>query len=86
IGSSSHVLIKNSDARVVRMVRKDAGWYPEPEASWIDLQRHSLKPHSENNRANGKGLLSIESSVLVTELRKIVPCSNLNSRLNQKKE
>jgi len=58
----------------------------EPEASWRDLQRHNLKPHSENNRANGKGLFSTEFSVLGTELKKIVASSNLNTSLNQKDE
>lgn len=34
IESSSYVLTKNSDAKMVHLVCKAAEWYPKPEASW----------------------------------------------------
>uniref|UniRef100_A0A8C3FCC2 Ig-like domain-containing protein n=1 Tax=Chrysemys picta bellii TaxID=8478 RepID=A0A8C3FCC2_CHRPI len=71
----------------IRVVCQSAGWYPEPEVLWKDLNGQHLPSLSETTSQGDNGLFETETALIVKEhSNQNLSCCLRNTVLNQEKE
>ncbi|XP_039356666.1 butyrophilin subfamily 2 member A1-like [Mauremys reevesii] len=71
----------------IRVVCRSAGWFPQPEVVWRDLQGQLLPSASEEISPEVNGLFQTEIAIVLTEeSNQKVSCFVRNPRLNQERE
>ncbi|KAM9120022.1 LOW QUALITY PROTEIN: butyrophilin subfamily 1 member A1-like [Pangshura tecta] len=86
LGSAPAISVEGHQDGGIRVVCLSAGWYPEPEAQWRDLQGQVLPSDSEKISPEANGLFQTESIVLTEESNQKVSCCVRNLLLNQERE
>ncbi|XP_077690574.1 butyrophilin subfamily 1 member A1-like isoform X1 [Eretmochelys imbricata] len=87
LGSAPVISVEGHQDAGIRVVCRSAGWYPEPEVLWRDLQGQLLPSASENISPEADGLFQAEIAIVLTEesIQK-VSCCVRNPRLDQERE
>ncbi|XP_065421140.1 butyrophilin subfamily 1 member A1-like isoform X3 [Chrysemys picta bellii] len=87
LGSAPAISVEGHQDRGIRVVCRSAGWYPQPEAQWRDLQGQVLPSASEKISQEANDLFQTEIAIVITEeSNQKVSCSVRNPRLNQERE
>ncbi|XP_044839043.1 butyrophilin subfamily 1 member A1-like [Mauremys mutica] len=87
LGSAPAISVEGHQDGGIRVVYRSAGWYPEPEAQWRDLQGQLLPSTSEKISPEANGLFQAEIAIVLTEeSNQKVSCSVRTPRLNQERE
>ncbi|KAM9120219.1 butyrophilin subfamily 1 member A1-like [Pangshura tecta] len=87
LGSAPVISVERHQDRGVRVVCRSAGWYPEPEVLWRDLQGQLLPSASEEISLEANGLFQTEIVIVLTEeSNQKVSCCVRNLQLNQERE
>ncbi|XP_034645226.1 butyrophilin subfamily 1 member A1-like [Trachemys scripta elegans] len=86
-GSAPAISVEGHQDGGIRVVCRSAGWYPQPEAQWRDLQGQLLPSASENISQEANDLFQTEIAIVITEeSNQKVFCSVRNLLLNQERE
>ncbi|XP_074834933.1 butyrophilin subfamily 1 member A1-like [Carettochelys insculpta] len=86
-GSAPHISVEDYQDGGIRVVCRSAGWYPEPEVGWRDLNGRPLTSSSQTTSRQANGLYEMQTSVVLTEYsNQNVSCVVRNARLSQAKE
>ncbi|XP_044839253.1 butyrophilin subfamily 1 member A1-like isoform X2 [Mauremys mutica] len=87
LGSAPAISVEGHQDGGIRVVCRSAGWYPQPEAQWRDLQGQLLPSASEKISPEANGLFQTEIATVITEeSNQKVSCCVRNPRLNQERE
>ncbi|XP_065421067.1 butyrophilin subfamily 1 member A1-like isoform X2 [Chrysemys picta bellii] len=87
LGSDPVISVEGHQDGGIRVVCRSAGWYPEPEAQWRDLQGQVLPSDTENISPEANGLFQTEIAIVITEeSNQKVSCCVRNLLLNQERE
>uniref|UniRef100_A0A674K146 Butyrophilin subfamily 1 member A1 n=1 Tax=Terrapene triunguis TaxID=2587831 RepID=A0A674K146_9SAUR len=87
LGSDPVISVEGHQDGGIRVVCRSAGWYPEPEAQWRDLQGQLLPSDTENISPEANGLFQTEIAIVITEeSNQKVSCCVRNLLLNQERE
>ncbi|XP_065421071.1 butyrophilin subfamily 1 member A1-like isoform X2 [Chrysemys picta bellii] len=87
LGSAPVISVEGHQDGGIRVVCRSAGWYPQPEAQWRDLQGQLLPSDSEKISPEASGLFQTEITIVITEeWNQKVSCCVRNPRLNQERE
>nr|XP_025039182.1 butyrophilin subfamily 3 member A2-like [Pelodiscus sinensis] len=86
-GSAPHVSIEDYQDGGIRVACRSAGWYPEPEVMWRDLNGQAFPSASQTNSREANGLYRTETSAIIMEnSNRNLSCVVRNTRLSQEKE
>ncbi|XP_075770118.1 butyrophilin subfamily 3 member A2-like isoform X2 [Pelodiscus sinensis] len=86
-GSAPHVSVENYQDGGIRVVCRSAGWYPEPEVTWRDLNGQAFPSVSQTNSQEANGLYETQNSAVIMEnSNRNLSCLVRNTRLSQEKE
>ncbi|XP_062457117.1 butyrophilin subfamily 1 member A1-like isoform X2 [Rhea pennata] len=70
----------------VRAVCRSAGWYPQPEIMWRDLNHQPLQQQSQTYTQDERGLFEVQSTLVITgNTTKNASCVVRNIYLNQER-
>ncbi|XP_075770187.1 butyrophilin subfamily 1 member A1-like [Pelodiscus sinensis] len=87
LGSVPRVSIEDYQDGGIRVECWSAGWYPEPEVVWRDLNGQAFPSASITNSREANGLYRIETSIIIMENSSWnLSCLVRNTLLNQEKE
>ncbi|KAM7146127.1 putative selection and upkeep of intraepithelial T-cells protein 1 homolog [Macrochelys suwanniensis] len=87
LGSAPLISVVGHQDGGIRVVCRSAGWHPEPEVLWKDLNGRHLPPLSETTSQGDNGLFETETALIVTEhSNQSLSCCLRNTVLNQEKE
>ncbi|CAM2101591.1 unnamed protein product [Caretta caretta] len=87
LGSVPAISVEGHQDGGIRVVCRSAGWYPQPEAQWRDLQGQLLPSASEKISQEADDLFQTEIAIVITEeSNQKVSCHVRNTRLNQERE
>uniref|UniRef100_A0A8C8SBH4 Ig-like domain-containing protein n=1 Tax=Pelusios castaneus TaxID=367368 RepID=A0A8C8SBH4_9SAUR len=87
LGSAPLISIEGHEDGGLQVVCRSAGWYPEPEVLWKDLNGRHLPTASETKSQVENRLFIIETAVIVREQSsQRLSCYIRNTVLNQEKE
>ncbi|XP_065419304.1 butyrophilin subfamily 1 member A1-like [Chrysemys picta bellii] len=87
LGSAPLISVEGHQDGGIRVVCQSAGWYPEPEVLWKDLNGQHLPSLSETTSQGDNGLFETETALIVTEhSNQNLSCCLRNTVLNQEKE
>ncbi|XP_073167556.1 butyrophilin subfamily 1 member A1-like isoform X2 [Lepidochelys kempii] len=87
LGSVPAISVEGHQDGGIRVVCQSAGWYPQPEAQWRDLQGQLLPSASEKISQEADDLFQTEIAIVITEeSNQKVSCHVRNTRLNQERE
>ncbi|XP_065421126.1 butyrophilin subfamily 1 member A1-like [Chrysemys picta bellii] len=87
LGSAPVISVEGHQDRGIRVVCRSAGWYPQPEAQWRDLQGQLLPSASEKIFQDADGLFQTEIAIVIAEeSNQKVSCCVRNPRLNKERE
>uniref|UniRef100_A0A8C3T3T8 Butyrophilin subfamily 1 member A1-like n=1 Tax=Chelydra serpentina TaxID=8475 RepID=A0A8C3T3T8_CHESE len=87
LGSAPLISVVGHQDGGIRVVCRSAGWHPEPEVLWKDLNGRHLPPLSETTSQGDNGLFETETALIVTEhSNQNLSCCLRNTVLNQEKE
>ncbi|XP_034644980.1 butyrophilin subfamily 1 member A1-like isoform X2 [Trachemys scripta elegans] len=87
LGSDPVISVEGHQDGGIRVVCRSAGWYPEPEAQWRDIQGQLLPSDTENISPEANGLFQTEIAIVITEeSNQKVSCCVRNLLLNQERE
>ncbi|XP_065271849.1 butyrophilin subfamily 1 member A1-like isoform X4 [Emys orbicularis] len=87
LGSAPAISVEGHQDGGIRVVCRSAGWYPQPEAQWRDLQGQILPSASERISQEANDLFQAEIAIVLTEeSNQKVFCSVRNLLLNQERE
>uniref|UniRef100_A0A8C3STK8 Ig-like domain-containing protein n=1 Tax=Chelydra serpentina TaxID=8475 RepID=A0A8C3STK8_CHESE len=87
LGSAPAISVEGHQDGGIRVVCRSAGWYPQPEAQWRDLQGQLLPSASEKISQETDDLFQTEIAIVLTEeSNQKVSCCVRNPRLNQERE
>ncbi|CAM4637129.1 unnamed protein product [Lepidochelys olivacea] len=87
LGSVPAISVEGHQDGGIRVVCRSAGWYPQPEAQWRDLQGQLLPSASEKISQEANDLFQTEIAIVITEeSNQKVSCHVRNTRLNQERE
>ncbi|XP_065421137.1 butyrophilin subfamily 1 member A1-like isoform X1 [Chrysemys picta bellii] len=87
LGSAPAISVEGHQDGGIRVVCRSAGWYPQPEAQWRDLQGQILPSASEKISQEANDLFQTEIAIVITEeSNQKVFCSVKNLLLNQERE
>ncbi|KAG6921379.1 butyrophilin subfamily 1 member A1, partial [Chelydra serpentina] len=87
LGSAPAISVEGHQDGGIRVVCRSAGWYPQPEAQWRDLQGQPLPTAPEKISQESNGLFQTEIAIVLTEeSNQKVSCCVRNPRLNQERE
>nr|XP_025040856.1 butyrophilin subfamily 3 member A2-like [Pelodiscus sinensis] len=86
-GSAPHISVEDYQDGGIRVVCRSAGWYPEPEVVWRDLNGQAFPSASQTNSQEANGLYGTQTSAIVMEnSNRNLSCLVRNTRLSQEKE
>ncbi|XP_075770259.1 butyrophilin subfamily 1 member A1-like isoform X2 [Pelodiscus sinensis] len=86
-GSAPHMSIEDYQDGGIRVVCRSAGWYPEPEVIWRDLNGQAFPSASLTNSQEANGLYETETSAIIMKnSNRNLSCLVRNTRLSQEKE
>ncbi|XP_058138277.1 butyrophilin subfamily 1 member A1-like [Dasypus novemcinctus] len=86
-GTAPHIRIDLGETKGLVLTCTSAGWYPEPEVEWRDLQGQRLLPASETKTPERSGLFHVETSITLDKSSAgNVACSIRNPVLKEEKE
>uniref|UniRef100_K7FJV3 Butyrophilin subfamily 1 member A1 n=1 Tax=Pelodiscus sinensis TaxID=13735 RepID=K7FJV3_PELSI len=86
-GSAPHVSIEDYQDGGIRVVCRSAGWYPEPEVTWRDLNGQAFPSVSQTNSQEANGLYETQNSAVIMEnSNRNLSCLVRNTRLSQERE
>ncbi|XP_039358252.1 butyrophilin subfamily 2 member A1-like [Mauremys reevesii] len=87
LGSAPLISVEGHQDGGIRVVCRSAGWYPEPEVLWKDLNGRHLPSLSETKSPGDNNLFKTETALIVTEhSNQNLSCCIRNTVLNQEKE
>ncbi|CAM5098182.1 unnamed protein product [Natator depressus] len=87
LGSAPLLSVEGHQDGGIRVVCRSAGWYPEPEVLWRDLNGRHLPSLSETKSQGDNSLFETETAIIVTEhSNQNLSCCIRNTLLNQEKE
>ncbi|XP_065419305.1 butyrophilin subfamily 2 member A1-like [Chrysemys picta bellii] len=87
LGSAPLISVEGHQDGGIRVVCQSAGWYPEPEVLWKDLNGQHLPSLSETTSQRDNGLFETETALIVKEhSNQNLSCCLRNTVLNQEKE
>ncbi|XP_067407681.1 butyrophilin subfamily 1 member A1-like [Emydura macquarii macquarii] len=87
LGSAPLISVEGHQDGGIRMVCRSAGWYPEPEVLWEDLNGRHLPSLSETKSRRDNNLFDTETAIIVKEQsNQNLSCCIRNTVLNQDKE
>ncbi|XP_065420642.1 butyrophilin subfamily 1 member A1-like [Chrysemys picta bellii] len=87
LGSAPLISVEGHQDGGIRVVCQSAGWYPEPEVLWKDLNGQHLPSLSETTSQGDNGLFETETALIVKEhSNQNLSCCLRNTVLNQEKE
>uniref|UniRef100_A0A8C3I7J9 Ig-like domain-containing protein n=1 Tax=Chrysemys picta bellii TaxID=8478 RepID=A0A8C3I7J9_CHRPI len=87
LGSAPLISVEGHQDGGIRVVCRSAGWYPEPEVLWKDLNGRHLPSLSETKSQGDNNLFETETVIIVTEhANQNLSCCIRNTVLNQEKE
>ncbi|XP_065421059.1 butyrophilin subfamily 1 member A1-like [Chrysemys picta bellii] len=87
LGSAPAISVVGHQDGGIRVVCRSAGWYPQPEAQWRDLQGQILPSASEKISQEANDLFQTEIAIVITEeSNQKVSCCVRNLLLNQERE
>ncbi|XP_034644997.1 butyrophilin subfamily 1 member A1-like isoform X4 [Trachemys scripta elegans] len=87
LGSAPLISVDGHQDGGIRVVCQSAGWYPEPEVLWKDLNGQHLPSLSETTSQGDNGLFETETALIVKEhSNQNLSCCLRNTVLNQEKE
>ncbi|KAH1182578.1 hypothetical protein KIL84_004070, partial [Mauremys mutica] len=87
LGSAPVISVEGHQDGGIRVVCRSAGWYPQPEAQWRDLQGQLLPSASEKISPESNGLFQTEiATVLTEESNQKVSCSVRTPRLSLERQ
>ncbi|XP_059495420.1 butyrophilin subfamily 3 member A3-like isoform X2 [Stegostoma tigrinum] len=68
VGREHWIQVDGYHKNGIRLVCESNGWFPQPQISWTGGNGQNLTAKSEiNNRRDSKGLVNVQSSVIVTK-------------------
>ncbi|XP_059495511.1 butyrophilin subfamily 3 member A3-like isoform X4 [Stegostoma tigrinum] len=68
VGREHWIQVDGYHKNGIRLVCESNGWFPQPQISWTGGSGQNLTAKSEiNNRRDSKGLVNVQSSVIVTK-------------------
>ncbi|XP_075774248.1 butyrophilin subfamily 1 member A1-like isoform X3 [Pelodiscus sinensis] len=86
-GSAPHVSVEDYQDGGIRVVCRTAGWYPEPQVTWRDLNGQAFPSASQTNTQEANGLYGAQTSAIIMEnSNQNLSCLVRNTRLSQEKE
>ncbi|XP_075770150.1 butyrophilin subfamily 1 member A1-like isoform X2 [Pelodiscus sinensis] len=86
-GSAPQISVEDYQDGGIRVVCRSAGWYPEPEVVWRDLNGQAFPSASQTNSQEANGLYGTQTSAIVMEnSNRNLSCLVRNTRLSQEKE
>ncbi|KAM7145702.1 butyrophilin subfamily 1 member A1-like isoform 1-T2 [Macrochelys suwanniensis] len=87
LGSAPLISVEGHQDGGIRVVCRSAGWYPEPEVQWKDLNGRHLPSLCERKSHGDNKLFETETVIIVTEYsNQNLSCCLRNTILNQEKE
>uniref|UniRef100_A0A8C0GCK9 Ig-like domain-containing protein n=1 Tax=Chelonoidis abingdonii TaxID=106734 RepID=A0A8C0GCK9_CHEAB len=87
LGSAPLISVEGHQDGGIRVFCQSAGWYPEPEVLWKDLNGRHLPSLSETTSERENGLFETETALIVIEhSNQNLSCCIRNTLLNQEKE
>ncbi|XP_030399596.1 butyrophilin subfamily 1 member A1-like [Gopherus evgoodei] len=87
LGSAPLISVEGHQDGGIRVVCRSAGWYPEPEVLWKDLNGRHLPSLSEIKSPGDNNLFETETVIIVTEhANRNLSCCIRNTVLDQEKE
>ncbi|XP_067387445.1 butyrophilin subfamily 1 member A1-like [Emydura macquarii macquarii] len=87
LGSAPLISVEGHQDGGIRVVCRSAGWYPEPEMLWKDLNGRHLPSLSETKSQGNNNLFLTETAIVVKEQsNQNLSCCIRNTVLNQDKE
>uniref|UniRef100_A0A8C3S964 Ig-like domain-containing protein n=1 Tax=Chelydra serpentina TaxID=8475 RepID=A0A8C3S964_CHESE len=87
LGSAPLISVEGHQNGGIRVVCRSAGWYPEPEVQWKDLNGRHLPSLCERKSHGDNKLFETETVIIVTEYsNQNLSCCLRNTILNQEKE
>ncbi|XP_044837974.1 butyrophilin subfamily 1 member A1-like [Mauremys mutica] len=87
LGSAPLISVEGHQDGGIRVVCRSAGWYPEPEVLWKDLNGQHLPSLSETKSRGDNNLFETETVIIVTEQsNQKLSCCIRNTVFNQEKE
>ncbi|XP_026518347.1 butyrophilin subfamily 1 member A1-like [Terrapene carolina triunguis] len=87
LGSAPAISVEGHQDGGIRVVCRSAGWYPQPEAQWRDLQGQLLPSASEKISQEANDLFQTEIAIVIPEeSNQKVSCCVRNLLLNQERE
>ncbi|XP_067418532.1 butyrophilin subfamily 1 member A1-like [Emydura macquarii macquarii] len=87
LGSAPLISVEGHQDGGIRVVCRSAGWYPEPEVLWKDLNGQHLPSLSETKSRGDNNLFDTETAIVVKEQsNQNLSCCIRNTVLNQEKE
>ncbi|XP_067405767.1 butyrophilin subfamily 2 member A1-like, partial [Emydura macquarii macquarii] len=87
LGSAPLISVEGHQDGGIRVVCRSAGWYPEPEVLWKDLNGQHLPSLSETKSRGDNNLFETETAIVVKEQsNQNLSCYIRNTFLNQDKE
>ncbi|TFJ96096.1 G protein pathway suppressor 2 [Platysternon megacephalum] len=87
LGSAPLISVEDHQDGGIRVVCRSAGWYPEPEVLWRDLNGRHLPSLSETKSRGDNKLFETETAIIVKKhLNQNLSCCIRNTVLNQEKE
>ncbi|TFJ95868.1 O-acetyl-ADP-ribose deacetylase 1 [Platysternon megacephalum] len=87
LGSAPLISVEGHQDGGIRVVCQSAGWYPEPEVLWKDLNGRHLPSLSETTSQGDNGLFETETAIIVKEhSNQNLSCCLRNTILNQETE
>ncbi|XP_037770751.1 butyrophilin subfamily 1 member A1-like [Chelonia mydas] len=87
LGSAPAISVEGHQDGGIRVVCRSAGWYPEPEVLWRDLQGQLLPSAPEKISQESNGLFQTEIAIVITEeSNQKVSCCVRNPQLDQERE
>ncbi|KAG6923117.1 butyrophilin subfamily 2 member A1 [Chelydra serpentina] len=87
LGSAPLISVEGHQDGGIRVVCRSAGWYPEPEVQWKDLNGRHLPSLCETKSHGDTNLFETETVIIVTEYsNQNLSCCIRNTVLHQEKE
>ncbi|KAH1183324.1 hypothetical protein KIL84_004816, partial [Mauremys mutica] len=87
LGSAPLISVEGHQDGGIRVICQSAGWYPEPEMLWRDLNGRHLPSLSETTSRGDNNLFGIETALIVKKhSNQNLSCCIRNTVLNQEKE
>ncbi|XP_067405795.1 uncharacterized protein [Emydura macquarii macquarii] len=87
LGSAPLISVEGHQDGGIRVVCRSAGWYPEPEVLWKDLNGRHLPSLSETKSRGDNNLFDTETAIIIKkQSNQNLSCCIRNTVLNQDKE